>query len=166
MKIKGQVPEARPNELMVIPRPNGGIPFEAKPLHDWDEFNKLVQAPAPPVKLTKDGKQLDFENAGYRQQVANYNDMQSDYMVIVSLEPSEIEWEKVNIDEPKTWKLWRKELEDAGFTLAERGAIFQLALRANMLDEEMMKQARADFVAGQAAALEKSLGQSTAPAST
>lgn len=166
MKIRGQVPDKRANEFMVIPRPGGGIPFEATALHDWDEFNKLVQPPSPPVKLTKDGKQLDYENMGYRQQVNNYNDMQSDYMVIVSLEPSQIEWEKVKLDEPKTWKLWRKELEDAGFTLSERGAIFQLVLSANILDEAMMKQARESFLAGQAAALAESSGPSTEQAST
>lgn len=161
MKIRGKVPGKRPNEFIVIPRPEGGVPFEARPLESFDEFYALVPLPQPPAKMTKEGKVEDYEAPGYREQLHQYNTMQSDYMIIVSLEPSEIEWDSVKIDAPKTWKHWRKDLKNAGFTLAEINIIFQLACDANSLSEVRLREARESFIRGQAEAQASSSGQNT-----
>jgi hypothetical protein len=167
MKIRGITPSKRGNEFLVIPRPEQDIPFEAKPIEDFDEFNALVKPPAPPAKLGKSGqKELDLDNVGYRQQLEAYNQMELDYMVVKSLEPSAIEWTKVNIETPKTWRLWKEEFSEAGFTLAEINAIFKLVMDANTLDEAKMKAAREAFIRGQVKTQAPSSGPSTENQST
>jgi hypothetical protein len=149
MKIGGVDPKLLPPEaVLVLPRGETSIVLKARGLPDMDEFYKLCPEPVPPVKVTKSGREPDLGNQGYVQQVAQHNKQRWGYIVVKSLEPSEIEWDSVKIDDPASWTNWDADLKSGGFTTTERNRVFALCLEANSLDERKIQQAREVFLAG------------------
>jgi hypothetical protein len=88
------------------------------------------------------------------------------YMVVNSLAPSEIEWDKVNPDDPASCGQWMKELQAAGLNDAECTRIINCVLSANSLNEAKLKEARDAFLLGQAMEQAKSSGHDTEQEST
>jgi hypothetical protein len=72
-------------------------------------------------------------------------------MCLRSLEPSNIEWETVDIDDPGTWLNWDVELKAAGISDVEGQRIINLVMAANSLDEKKVEEARQAFLLGQVA---------------
>ena len=166
MKING-VAVIQPTEgLLVLPRSDREYVFRAKPLPDFEKFNALVPLPEPPGVLTKDGWVPDTKDKSYLGIITNYHLQRNAYMVIHTLEPSNIEWDKVDANNPKTWNGWEKEMRDAGFTQPEVNCIFQFCIEMNSLSEEKLRLARESFLRGQAAAQAKSSGLPTEQANT
>jgi hypothetical protein len=122
--------------------------FEARALRDWDEFNALCPEPKPPGIRTRDGFVPDKDDPTYKQILTNYKAQQFAFLVIKSLEPSEIEWTIVDPSNPSTWRKWSDELQQADFTQIEVNRVIQLVLDANCLNEDRLKEARELFVRG------------------
>jgi hypothetical protein len=149
MKIGGIDPKLLPPEqVLVLPRVGGDIILRARGLPDMEEFHKLCPEPQPPVMLTKDGQKPDLVDKGYLAQEAEQRNRRWGYIVVKSLEPSEIEWDSVKLDNPASWPNWDADLKGAGFTTAERNRVFALCLEANSLDEKKIQRARELFLAG------------------
>jgi hypothetical protein len=87
-------------------------------------------------------------------------------MVVKSLEPSEIEWDTVDPDNPKTWTNYAEDLRGAGFSQVEVNRIVGLVWEANCLDEAKLEEARQVFLRGQQPVSDASSGPSTEPEST
>ena len=166
MKIGGVTVTPPEDLILPIPRGSNFLVFRIRPLPDMDEFEKFVKEPSPPAVLTKDGKKLDTDEPGYKQQLANYAKQKLGYMVIKSLEPSDIEWETVDPENPSTWINWQEDFKNAGFTSVEVNTIFNFVLEANTLSEEKLKKARESFLLGQAQSQRESTGLHTEPANT
>lgn len=167
MKIGGIDPKSMsPDYTLVLPRGEGMIVFKARGLADMDEFNKFVPEPVPPKKRTKDGIIDDVNATNYKTDMEHYGKRRLAYMVVKSLEPSEIEWEKIDLNNPGTWHNWEHDLKAAGFSNIECSRIVGLVLEANCLDENKLKQAREVFLRGPQPESAESNGQSTAPANT
>jgi hypothetical protein len=166
MKIGGVTVTPPSEEILVIPRGDQNIVFRAKALPDMEEFNKLCPPPEPPGKLTKDGWVPDPDEPSYKDLLANYTKQRLGYIVIHTLAPSNIEWTKVNPDNPKTWTYWDQELRDAGLTQVEVNRVLQLVIEANALSEDKLREARESFLRGQAVARAKFSGRQTEQAST
>jgi hypothetical protein len=169
MKIGGVDPSQLPNiEILVLPRGEENIIFRATGLASYDEFDALCPEPKAPGAFKPGGEFVaNPEDPSYREMLATYGTKRMAYMAIKSLEPSEIEWDVVNIDEPKTWTLWQDELRDAGFTQVEINRIMGLVLDANCLNEERLEKARAVFLLGQEAEKQStSTGPNSEPKST
>lgn len=167
MKIGGIDPRNLPSEeVLVIPRGDQVIVFKARGLNDWDEFNKLCPEPKAPGKLTKDGWQPNPDDKGYVSVMAEYGKRKMAFLVVKSLEPSEIEWETVRIDHAGTWANWETDLKNAGLTSVECQRVVTLVLEANCLDEAKLEKARKVFLLGPQMVPGESSGQSTAPATT
>jgi hypothetical protein len=149
MKIGGLDPKLLPPEaILVLPRVGSDIVLRARGLPDMDEFYKLCPEPVPPALLTKEGKKPDLKDTGYLQQEAEHRKRRWGYIVVKSLEPSEVEWDTVKLDNPASWANWDDDLKANGFTAAERNRVFSLCLEANSLDERKIQQARELFLAG------------------
>ena len=147
MKI-GNVEVTPCDEVLVLPRTTGGdIVFKAKAV-DMSEFNKRFPEPTPPNIRTRDGFGPDHDDKTYLALVAEYSETRYSYLVIKTLEASEIEWQQVDMDTPSTWKLWEKELEEAGFSTFEMNRISKCVLSANSLDEAKLEEARQSFLLG------------------
>lgn len=154
MKIKGKEVYG-PNTMdVVFPRGNDlndAIAFKLQAVVDLDEFERIAIAPEPPVIRDREaGLIKDYKDAGYLQQLANYDSLRFHYMVLKTLIPSEIEWSKVQFDKPNTWKMWASELKDSGFSVKEINILYDAVRQVNALDENMLEAARNHFLRGQA----------------
>ncbi len=167
MKIGGLDPTTMSTEeILVLPRGDKEIVFRAVGVPDYEPFNKLCPEPtAPKVHKPKEGWVDNVEEPGYKDMMKTYGRKRLAWLVIMSLEPSEIEWDKVNPDNPSTWMNWEKELKDSGFNLVECNRIQNLVFQANCLDEDKLEQARESFLAGQQPVPEEFSGLSIAPES-
>ena len=167
MKIAGVDPKTlSPEYTLVLPRGEEMIVFKARGLVDFEEFHKFVPEPVPPKKMTREGLVADTNNANYTHDLDIYTKRRLAYMVVKSLEPSGIEWETVDINDPGTWTNWEQDFRNAGFTQIEMGRVTGLVLEANCLDETKLKQAREVFLRGPQPGLGGTDGLTTAPAST
>ena len=165
MRIGGVLVEGPAQEFLILPRGEQVLVIRAQAVN-LDEFDVLCPEPKPPGKLTKDGWIPDLDNESYRQIITNHNEKRIAYLVVKSLEPSDIEWEKVKIENPSTWVGYVQDFKAAGLTTIEINRIVQCVMQANSLDEAKLEQARKVFLLGQAQALVVSSGQNTVPANT
>jgi hypothetical protein len=167
MKIAGIDPKTlSPEYTLVLPRGESFIAFKARGIVDFDDFNKFVPEPVPPKKMTREGVVADINNPNYQKDMEAFARRRLAYMVVKSLEPSEIEWDKVDPKDPGTWTNWEEDFKAAQFNQVEIGRITGLVLEANCLDEAKLKQAREVFLRGPQLELLGSNGPSTEQAST
>ena len=167
MKIGGIDPNSLSREvILVLPRGDSQIVFRAKGMKDFEEFDALCPLPKPPGKITKDGWVPNNNDPTYQQVMQQYSNKRLGYMVVKTLEPSEIEWETVNIADPSTWNNWEKELKDSGLTQIECNRVTGLVMEANSLNDDKIEKARAVFLAGQEQAAANSSGPQTEPQNT
>ena len=146
MKI-GNVEVTPCDEVLVLPRTKGDIVFRAKAV-DMRGFNKRFPEPTPPNIRTKDGFGPDLADKDYKALMSTYSETRYAYLVIKTLEESDIAWERVDMDTPSTWKLWEEELREAGFSDFEMNRISKCVLTANSLDEAKLEEARQAFLLG------------------
>lgn len=148
MKIGGKRLSA-PTETVVIPRKTGDIIFKIQGIISFDEFDKLVKEPVPPT-IKRPGKpdSADRKDEGFVKAWEEYAKQRSAYIIIASLVPTEdLEWEELTLDDPSTWHLWQKELQDAGFTEYEINHLASEIMAVNGLGEDRYKDAKSNFLA-------------------
>lgn len=85
-------------------------------------------------------------------------------MVTRSLQ--EITWDKVDLENPKTWDKWQEDLQDSGFTSVECNLVLALVIDVNSLNEQKLKDARDSFILGQEQEAKRSSSQNTEPGSS
>lgn len=149
MKIGG-IQVSPCEEILVLPRSSGDdIVIRAKAVSISDDFNKLVPEPTPPNIRTKDGSKPDHKDKNYLDAVSIRDDQRFAFLVIRSLEPSKIEWEKVDEKNPSTWLKWKEDFKEGGLSEVEINRITNAVMIANSLDEEKIEEARKAFLRGQ-----------------
>lgn len=163
MKIGGVEISGPHEELLVLPRGENNIVIRARAVLDMDEFDTICPEPKPPGKLTKEGWIPDTGDENYKSILANHNAKRMAWLVVKSLIPSEIEWNHVDINNPKTWIRYTDDFKEGGLSTVEVGRIVQTVMRANSLDEAKLDEARKVFLQGQQAAREQYSGQATEP---
>lgn len=162
MRIGGVEVKGPAEEVLVLPRLDGNnIVFRAKAVMDMDEFEALCPLPKPPGKLTKDGWQADEKDKTYQEILHTHGEKRFAYMVVKSLEPSDIEWETVKPDNPSSWLKWQEELQQAGISSTEINRIIVCVMQANALDESKLKEAREVFLRGPVLEQNAFYGQNT-----
>ncbi len=145
----GNVEINGPNEeVLVLPRMSGDIVIKARAVSSMTDFEKFVPEPKPPTVLTKDGAKANEKDVTYKQRMEIYGNQRFAYLVLKSLEPSKIEWTKVNMESPDTWLLWDKEMREAGLADIEINRIIMCVMQANSLDEAKLVEARKVFLRG------------------
>lgn len=151
MKIGGVELNGPNEDILVLPRLNGpDLIFRARAIVDMEEFDTLCKAPEPPVvNYAKEGPKKEYTDGNYLAQMGVYHERKVAYMVIKTLEPSEIEWDTVEIDKPGTWVNWKKDLQEGGLSDSEIGQVVNCVASANSLDESKLKEARESFLRGQ-----------------
>lgn len=147
MKVGG-VDVSSCEEVLVLPRLNGDLVFRAHAVDSMDEFNTLCPRPEPPTRITKNGKE-PHESDAFLKELESWQRKRHAYICVKSLEPSDIEWDGVDLKKPGTWEKWIDELRKAGISDVEVGRIQVLVLDANSLNEAKLKLARESFLAGQ-----------------
>jgi hypothetical protein len=165
MKIGGIDPTTLPDEeFLVLPRGEKQVVFRARGVPNYDEFDALCPEPtAPMINRAGQGWVPNKEEPGYKDMMKTYAEKKMSWLVIKSLEPSDIEWDKVSLDDPSTWLEWDQEFIKNGFTMVECNRIQHLAFEANCLDEGKLEKALAAFLLGQEPVPSEYSGQSIAP---
>ena len=166
MKIGGVKVTPPGEQLLVIPRDEGPLVFRARALPDMTEFETLCPLPAPPGSLTKDGWVSNPGDPSYKQVLENHAKKRLAFLVIRTLEPSQIEWDTVDPNNPKTWTNWDTDLKNAGLIQNERNRVLDLCVECNVLTEDKIKAARDSFLLGQAKAQQDSNTPTTEPGNT
>lgn len=164
IKIDGQtVPSAKNEDVLVLPRGTGSIVIKARALPDLDPFNKMCPEPKPPGVQTRDGFVPNTQDDTYKKRFEQHNLQRIGYMVLHTLEPTNMEWETVIADNPKSWPKWEEELKESGFTNVECNLILGLVMDVNSLNEAKLKEARASFLRGQVQEQSESPSPSSEP---
>jgi len=148
MKIGG-VSVSRSEEVLVLPRMNGDLVFRAAAVLSMEEFDTLCPKPTPPTRITKDGREPDYDSKNFVSSLKTWGEQRYAYICVKSLEPSQIEWTNVDMEKPGTWAKWTDELMEAGIASTEMNRIQNLILEANALNEAKLKEARDSFLRGQ-----------------
>ena len=147
MKVNGIQVGGAKTALVVLPRAEGDIPFRFKAVLDTREFDDVHPRPKPPRKwVVGQGNIDDFNDKAFIERFNNWRELRGAWLFLKSLEDSEIEWDSVKKEDPSTWKLWRKELEDASFNAGEIAALESGFLECNTVTDSMLKEARERFL--------------------
>ena len=149
MKVNG-VQITKCEEVVVLPRGGEGkdIPFRAKAVSINRDFNRLCPVPVAPMIQTKDGNRPDTRDESYVAALSVRDNQRFAYLCLRSLEPSNIEWETVDMEKPGTWLKWSDELLEAGLSEVELNRVINAVMAANSLDEEKVDAARKAFLLG------------------
>lgn len=152
MKIKGKAIEAPSEEVIVFPRESGNIVFKARPVSNYEDFNKICPEPLPRATMSPGGEtSLDVEDPGYKKALDTWAEQKTHWMIIKSLDATDdIEWETVNMSDPATYKNYIQELEDSGITAMESAKLFEIIQTACGLNQDKIDEATAAFLAGEA----------------
>ena len=151
MKINGEEIGGLNEDILVLPRGNGQIIFRGRAIHDFDEFDRLVPLPSAP-RMLKKGKQVeDTDDVGYLEQRMVYELKRFAYLTIKTLEPSNIEWETVRLEDPNTWVNWVDEMSKV-LSVFEQQKLITFINTVNTLDQKKIDDARNAFLAGLAQA--------------
>jgi len=164
MKIAGNEVTGPAEEVLVLPRPTLAckeIVIRCKAVLDMEPFEAMCPEPKAKPVLMAGGFKPNEKDPGYLEQCENYAAMRFAYIATRSLEPSEIEWEKVKLDSPGTWTLWDEELKEAGLSVIEVNRVIMCIMAANCLDEAKLEAARDSFLLGLGAVPEESSGPAT-----
>lgn len=151
MKIGGVDPSTlSTEEILVLPRGDKEIVFRAVGVPDYEPFNKLCPEPKPPgIYKPKEGWVPNEDDPSYKDMMETYGRKRLAWLIISSLEPSDIEWDEVSLNNPSTWMQWEQELKTAGLNQVECNRVQNLVFQANCLDENKLIQARESFLVGQ-----------------
>ncbi len=166
MKINGKPLPGPSMDFVVLPRPrseepdpenpdrmrevNNDVVFHCKAVLDFEEFDAVVPEPKPPssIRPGETAATPNFSHPDFLKKQFEYGLKKQAWLTIQSLMATpNLEWEQVKLDEPETWKLWMKELQQEGFTLGEILKIQQTVHRVNGLDEDKFEEARKSFLA-------------------
>lgn len=169
LRIGGQVIDKPSEEVLVLPRSNGNdIIITARAVLSMEVFEQYVPQPQAKRAWSKDkGNHLMTEEPQFVKDMAVYGEQRFAFIALKSLEPSEIEWQTVALEDPSTWTNWSEELKDAGMSDIEVQRVIVCVMQANSLDENKLKQARLAFLTGlEEAAKAKSSSDQTEPPNT
>lgn len=152
MKINGKTVSGPQTEVVVIPRGEDELVIRAQAVLDFTDLEKLNPQPQPPFKILKGGEtQQNVEDVDYLTKISEWAQQKTDWMILKSLSATEdLVWDTVKMDDPTTWKNYRKELE-ATFTPAELSKILEVVMTACGLNQSKIEEATKRFLATQAA---------------
>lgn len=150
MKMNGVKLDVRAVEYTVIPRASGNIVFKSQAVPELDAYDEKFPAPVAPTRTIKGGTTMVVtDDPEYMKALTDWATNKSDWMFIMSLSATEwLEWERVDLNNPATFKEWRAELKEAGFTVAELIRIVNDVQAANGMNQKRIDEAQADFLAG------------------
>lgn len=157
MKIKGKTAGVHEKPI-VIPRPDGDVVIIAKAIQDTSLFEKMCPPPEPRAKKLPNGQVIpNYEDKNYQNDLNAWAEKKTAWYVIKSITEgtSDLEWEKVDVSDHTTWKHYKQELRDFGFSAQEINHVIAGVLEANALNELAFEAARKRFLASRQEHAEK-----------
>jgi hypothetical protein len=151
MKLHGKEITGPQCEVVVLPRGTEEIVIRAQAVLNFDAFEKINPQPKPPEVLYPGGvKSINMEDKGYQQQLGDWAQQRTDWMILKSLESTPgLTWDTVDMADPKTWTNYKTELA-ATFTPGEMSKIMEAIMTACGLNQAKIEEATKRFLASQA----------------
>ena len=121
------------------------LAFYAQPVWNMDEFNALCPRPVNThVRYEKGGKVKDPDAPAYLEELGKFSVKRWGYVILKTLEPSNIEWENVSLADPGTWGEVEAELR-ANLGIYEFAKVMELVDEANAIDEAKLEENSQSF---------------------
>lgn len=120
----------------------------AQPVWDLDEFDERFPRPTPKPEetvFTKDGQKPDYEHPAYLERAQLHRKRRWGYMILKSLEPSNLQLDQASLDDPESWHKVRDALLSE-FSIHEFDQLMLLVDEANCLNAQKMEANRASFL--------------------
>lgn len=146
MRIKGKTLQLpKPVECKIF-RESDTIVFQCGPVIDFKEFLLLAPEPKPPLLNTVGkGKQLMIDDPKYLLKVEAHNKLRISYMMVKSISCTpDLEWSKVDLNNPDTWHEYEDELLSF-LTQPEYNRLIAAVYEANAPTEQKRKEALENF---------------------
>lgn len=151
MKINGVTPDKAtaiypaPNKPLTFKRGDSFLAFYAQPVWSFRDFHAMCPVPENThYRFEKGGKTKDPDHPAYLEQLALYGRKRWGYMVLKTLEPSNIEWDTVSLSDPNTWLNVEDELR-AVLSFYEFAKVIELVETANALDDDKLEENAQSF---------------------
>jgi hypothetical protein len=149
MKINGIKLDGPAVKYLVLPRQSGDLVFKFKAVLDYKDFDEKCPVPKAPMR-TYPGKEpvRATDDPGYLKELDTWARQKGAWGFLKSIGATEtLEWETVELDDPKTWMNYIEELLGAGFSDAECARMIQAYQEVQGLDSEKIEQATNNFLA-------------------
>lgn len=168
MKINGRELSGPRIEVLVIPRQEGDLIFQAQSVLDYEPFDTLYPQPKPPVRMLPGGiKSLNTESPKYQEELDKWSTLKWHWMVLKSLEATEgLEWDTVDMQKPETYENYRDDMKNAGMSPAEIAMLISLVTDACGLNQTKVEEATKAFLAGRGKVQENASSPDSEPSST
>jgi len=167
MKINGAEVKGPAEEILVLPRPTAeDLVFRAVAVTDMSEFESKCPEPKPKAMLVAGGWKKSLDDPSYLEAITQHGILRFGWILLKSLEPSNIEWDTVRMDQPSTWNNWDADMKAAGLSQTEVNHVVNCVASANALNEQKLEAARANFLRGLARESAKSSCPSSEQEST
>ena len=149
MKMNGKIIAGPTPEVIVIPKGETEYIFQAMPVLNYDEFDKICPVPTPPQIVKRGGEKVnDYEDKDYNTNLTTWAQNKNSWLILTSLQATEgLEWDTVNMAEPDTWKNYEAELK-VNFTEIEISLIMDKVHDACGLNQTKIDEATKRFLAG------------------
>lgn len=150
MKIRGQVFDTPKPVSVMLPFGDDDILILCGSVVNYDLFHDLCPAPKAPKVLKPGGEQVvNVKDKKFLEAVREHSKVRTYWLVKESLKSTpELEWDKVDDDDPSTWPNLETEMVKA-FGEMGMSKVIQAVLRANGLSDTLMSEARDSFLVSQ-----------------
>jgi hypothetical protein len=157
MKLKGKILEIN-EKTIVFPRETEDLVFKVRAVLDFEKFDDNYPQPEPPEVMQPGGiRSKNAEAPEYIEALNAWAERKTDWMVLKALEATDdLEWETVDMTDPKTWCNYRKELQEAFFAPPEIAHLITVILDVCGLNTEKIEAATQSFLVAKAAAAKES----------
>jgi hypothetical protein len=146
MKIRGKLVQLPKPVACKIFRDDDTIVFQCGPVVDFKEFLRLAPEPKPPLRnVVGKGQQLLVDDPKYLLKVEAHNKLRICYMMVKSISYTpDLEWSKVDLNNPDTWHEYEDELLTF-LTQPEYNRLIAAVYEANAPTEQRRKEALENF---------------------
>jgi len=153
MKINGKEIAKQGIEVIVFPRKDGDLVFKARPVNDFENFEKLCPRPLPGKKLIPGGQEvIDVEAPEFKKAMNDWAAQRTNWMLIQSLLATDgLTFDTVNLSDSSTWGNFSKEMAECGLSVIELNKLLEAVTQACGLTQNKIDEATKRFLAGQAA---------------
>lgn len=141
MKYKGNSVGAPPKVIHTVHREPENIVFVCEAVLDYSEFEKLVPSPQPPlVRPTGKAPYYDTKDKKYLKALDERSSLRTKWMLLKTIQNSEVEFETIRMDDPTTWDNFENELSTC-LTPYEVSQLLGKIYQANIPNERVREEA-------------------------
>lgn len=141
---------------LVYDRGDDQLVFIVQPVWSFDEFEELVPVPEnDAVIFTDKGKETDWDAPAWKDKKAAYARKRWGWFILKALEPSNVEFDTIDLEDPSTYSKVEEELK-ANLLPVEFNELMATIDRASSLDAQKLEENRESFLRRQARRTEES----------